>query len=69
MRVLEIGLLAFAKRFPNVPTDKENWQQIIEKIESEIRAMPNVAVKALDWKEKQEKYSQLATNFMFLKDA
>jgi hypothetical protein len=65
----EIGLLAFARLFPNVPTNKEDWQQIIEKIESEIRGMPQVVVKASDWKEKQEKYSQLATNFMFLKDA
>lgn len=69
MRVLEIGLVSFAKLFPAVPTNKENWQQIIEKIESEIREMPNAKVKATDWKEKQEKYSQLANNFMFFKDA
>src|SRR5579864_2451812 len=50
MRVLEIGLLAFARLFPAVPTDKENWQQIIEKIESEIRDMPKSATKASDWK-------------------
>ena len=69
MRVLEIGLVAFARIFPDVPTNKENWQQIIEKIESEIRAMPNAKVKAPDWKEKQEKYSQIANNCMFFKDA
>jgi hypothetical protein len=69
MRVLEIGLVAFAQLFPAVPTNKENWQQIIEKIESEIREMPKAAVKAADWKEKQEKYSQLVSSFMFFKDA
>jgi hypothetical protein len=69
MRVLEVGLVAFAGLFPNIPTSKENWQQIIEKIESEIREMPKAAVKSADWKEKQEKYSQIANNFMFFKDA
>ena len=69
MRVLEVGLIAFAGLFPSVPTNKENWQPIIEKIESEIREMPKAAVKAPDWKEKQEKYSQIANNFMFFKDA
>ncbi len=69
MRVLEIGLVVFAKMFPAVPTDKENWQQIIEKIESEIRKMPSLPVKAPDGKEKQERYSQLANSFMFFKDA
>ena len=69
MRALEIALIAFAKLFPAVPTNKENWQQIIEKIESEIREMPKVTVKDADWKEKHEKYSQLANSFMFFKDA
>lgn len=69
MRVLEGGLVAFASLFPAVPTDKENWHQIIEKIESEIRSMPQVVPKVDSWKEKQEKYSQLASNFMFFKDA
>jgi hypothetical protein len=69
MRVLEIGLNTFAKLFPAVPTNKENWQQIIEKIESEIRSLPQAKVKPPDWKEKQEQYSQVANNFMFFKDA
>jgi hypothetical protein len=69
MRVLESGLTAFAKLFPNVPTNKENWQQIIEKIESEIRSLPQASIKPPDWKEKQEQYSQVANNFMFFKDA
>ena len=69
MRVLEIGLITFARLFPSVPTNRENWQQIIEKIESEIRALPQAAVKPPDWKQKQEQYSQTANNFMFFKDA
>jgi hypothetical protein len=69
MRVLEIGLVTFAKLFPGVPTNKENWQQIIEKVESEIRAMPHATVKAPGWKEKLESYSQIANSFMFFKDA
>jgi hypothetical protein len=69
MRVLEIGLVTFAKMFPAVPTNKENWQQIIEKTESEIRAMPNAASRAPDWKEKMEQYAQIANSFMFFKDA
>jgi hypothetical protein len=69
MRVLEIGLTAFGKLFPAVPVNRENWQQIIEKIESEIRALPQAAVKPPDWKSKQEQYSQIANSFMFFKDA
>lgn len=69
MRALEIGLVTFAKLFPAVPTDKENWQQIIEKIESEIRAIPQAQPKPQGWKEKLEQYSQVANSFMFFKDA
>lgn len=69
MRVLEIGLLTFAREFPSVPTDRENWQQIIEKIEAEIRTMPKAQTKPVDWKQKHEKYSQTANSFMFFKDA
>jgi hypothetical protein len=69
MRVLEIGLMCFAKLFPSVPTDKENWHQIIEKIESEIRAFPKTPSKPPNWKDKLEEYSRIANSFMFFKDA
>ncbi|HEU0049659.1 MAG TPA: hypothetical protein VFQ43_18875 [Nitrososphaera sp.] len=69
MRVLELGLIAFAKLFPGIPTHKENWQQIIQNIESAIRAMPHASAKAADWKETYERYSQVASGFMFFKDA
>jgi hypothetical protein len=68
MRVLEIGLTAFAGIF-KVPAAHTNWQNIIEQIEKHIRGMPSDPSKAPDWKAKQEFYSQVAHGFMFLKDA
>jgi hypothetical protein len=68
MRVLELGLSAFAKEF-SVPSDHTNWHNIIEGIESKVRNMGNDPAKAADWKEKQERYSQAANGFMFFKDA
>jgi hypothetical protein len=68
MRVLELGLAAFAKDF-GVPSDHTNWHNIIEGIETKIRAMGKDPLKAADWKEKQEQYAQIANSFMFFKDA
>jgi hypothetical protein len=68
MRVLELGLIPFATIF-GVPADRENWHPIIERIESKIRDMGKDPNKLLDWKEKQESYSQIANSFMFFKDA
>jgi hypothetical protein len=68
MRVLEIGLSAFATRF-SVPSDHTNWHNIIEGIEKAVRAMPSDPNRASDWKEQQEFYSQAASHFMVLKDA
>lgn len=67
MRVLEIGLGAFAAPF-NVPSDHINWHNIIEGIESKIRSMGQDPNKAPDWKTKQEAYSQAASGFMFFKE-
>jgi hypothetical protein len=69
MRTLEVGLIAFGNLFPAVSCKKENWQQIIQNIEAEIRKIPQLAVKPLDWKGQLESYSQIANNFMFFKDA
>jgi hypothetical protein len=68
MRVLEIGLAAFASVF-SIPADHTNWQTIIDQIEKHVRDMPKAPTKAADWKEKQEFYSQAASSFMFFKDA
>jgi hypothetical protein len=68
MRVLELGLAAFAKVF-NVPSDHTNWHNIIEGIESKIRDMGKDSKKYDGWKEKQEHFAQAANSFMFFKDA
>jgi hypothetical protein len=68
MRVLEIALRAFADRF-GVPSDRKNWHNIIEGIESKIREMPNDPNRAVDWKDQQEFFSGAATHFMFIKAA
>src|SRR5260370_37906405 len=39
MRALEPALTAIAKPFPHISTAHENWQNIIEQIESAVRAI------------------------------
>ena len=68
MRVLEIGLRAFAKQFGK-PADHSNWHNIIEEIEKAIRKIPDDPSKPADWKDQQEYFSQAASNFMIIKDA
>jgi len=68
MRVLEIGLCALANRF-GVPSDRANWNTIIERIEKALRDMPDDPNRKADWKEDQEFYSKAASHFMFVKDA
>ncbi len=66
MRVLEKGLASLAAIFSE-PFAHENWHNIIERIESKIRKMDSSW--GSDWKEKQSFYSEVATQFMFFKDA
>ena len=68
MRVLEIGLGVFARRFM-VPSDHTNWHNIIEGIEKAVRGMGADPNRGADWKEQQEFFSQAASHFMVLKDA
>lgn len=68
MRVLEIGLRVFADRF-GVPSDRQNWHNIIEGIEKAVRAMDKDPNRPADWKDQQEFFSGAATQFMFVKDA
>jgi hypothetical protein len=68
MRVLEIGLRVFADRF-GVPSDRQNWHNIIEGIEKKIREMVTDPNRPADWKDQQEFFSAAATHFMFIKDA
>ena len=69
MRVLEIGLHAFARSF-GVASDRTNWHNIIEGIEKAVRNMStDPATRTVDWKDQQEFFSQAASHFMLLKDA
>jgi hypothetical protein len=66
MRVLEKGLEALAIEFSE-PFASSNWQNVIERLESKIRKIDSSL--GPDWKEKQTVYSEIATQFMFFKDA
>jgi hypothetical protein len=68
MRVLESGLKVFAAQF-NLPTAHTEWGKMIEGIEKAVRGMATDPSRAPDWKDKQEFFSQAATNFSFFKDA
>ncbi len=68
MRVLEIGLSTLANKF-NVPSNHTNWQNIIDQIEERIRSMGSDQNKPATWKEEEQFYSQVATQFIFLKNA
>jgi hypothetical protein len=71
MRVLEKGLLALAAdlkvTFP-VSITLENWQNIIEKIESEIKAV-NQQAKSVQKTIDLQFYSEAAKEFRYFKDA
>ena len=69
MRVLEIGLHAFADRF-GVASDRTNWHNIIEGIEKAVRNLGiDPTTRPPDWKDQQEFFSQAASHFMIFKDA
>lgn len=68
MRALEIGLRVLADRFV-VPSDRQNWHNIIEGIEKKIREISADPNRPTDWKDQQEFFSGAATQFMFVKDA
>lgn len=71
MRVLEKGLHAFARElkitFPT-PLELENWQNIIEKIESEIKEL-NKLPKGQQKSDELQFYSEAAKEFRYFKDA
>jgi hypothetical protein len=68
MRVLEIVLAVFARRF-SIQSDHTNWHNVIEGIEKAVRNMGSDQNKPSNWKDQQEFFSQAASNFMFIKDA
>jgi HEPN domain-containing protein len=71
MRALEPCLKALAKKL-DVEYNHSNWQTVISSIEAKIRGLssPSQQGKKLDEDDRKERefYSQLATQFAFLKD-
>lgn len=71
MRVLEHGLRALAADLQisfSTPIELENWQNIIEKIESEIREI-NKQPKGMQKTQDLQFYSEAAKEFRYFKDA
>lgn len=67
MRVLELGLNSLAHDF-NVPFAHTNWHNIVEQIERKIKDMSS-ATHGPDWKDKQQFFSEVATEFRHFKSA
>lgn len=67
MRALEIGLTAFAQEL-HVPINRDQWEVIVNNIESEIKKI-NGPHAGSDWKRKQQQYSEAALHFRYLKNA
>jgi hypothetical protein len=67
MRSIELALCAVAKGL-GVPYEFEQWQTIIERIESKIKDLSNLP-KGQQKSEDQEFYSTIAKEFRYFKDA
>lgn len=71
MRVLEIGLHAFAAHLGvsmTTPIELENWKNVIDLIEKEIRKL-EARPKSAEKSEKLRQYSDAASQFRYFKDA
>jgi hypothetical protein len=66
MRALEVGLAVIAKPF-GVDSDRKNWGNVIDEIQSKIKTM-NAASHGQDWKSQQEFFSGAGYHFQMLKD-
>jgi hypothetical protein len=67
MRVLEHGLRALAENVGR-SFDVQNWQNIIDEIESEIRTQAKTLPKGLEKSERLRFLSEAAKEFMYFKD-
>ncbi len=67
MRALEIRLSAAATKL-GVTSKKPDWQNLINEIEVEIKKI-NGPHAGTDWKQKEQFYSEAATNFRYFKNA
>jgi len=68
MRCLEIGLNALSAKF-GLSMLHDNWQTILDQIQSKVNDMGKASDKLPTWKADQEYYSQLVANFLLLKNA
>lgn len=66
MRALEVGLAVVGAQF-GVNTDYKNWQNVIDEIESKVRAI-NSTSHGAGWKGDQEFFAGAASHFRMLKD-
>jgi hypothetical protein len=66
MRGLEPALASMAAVF-GISVERQNWQNIVEQIESTLRDLPKN--RPPNWKQDLHFYSKAASHFMFLKDA
>lgn len=68
MRVLELGLNSLANQF-QVPFLHVNWNQVIEQIESKIKAIDKDPNRPATWKDDRKFYSEAANQFRYFKDS
>lgn len=68
MRALEIGLLTLAGELEVSVQTRDQWETIINNIESTIKTI-NGPHAGKDWKQKQESYAEAALHFRYLKNA
>lgn len=68
MRVLEIGLQSLAAKFA-VSFDHKNWENIIAETEKAIGQISKAPTKPANWKADEERYSDIAKEFRYLKNA
>ena len=66
MRALECALIAMAKTF-QVPHEREQWNTMIEGIDSKVKSISN-QTHGPNWRAERDFYSEAAGHFRFLKD-
>lgn len=68
MRAVEPILTALARSLVNVDPSREQWQNLIERIESAIKDLDKLP-KGSDREKKQSSYSEVAMQFRYIKNA
>jgi hypothetical protein len=65
MCVLEVGLDSLANEL-GLPMSRANWHNVLERIESSVRSMPNKDPGSMD---RKQFLSEVALHFLFIKEA